>query len=381
MKRKLISLLLVLVLCLSMTVSVRATSDTDFVVDESGYLAPGELEELNSIASSIYENTGLGVFFVFTDEDPMDYYVGALIGDVTDYYVMIEGPFDWIAVMGGGGEVFEYEAKSEIRSAYDAAETYVDGVRDYLTTAANYIPVPYGRPMPIGDELENDSTAAPETTLLFDEAGLLTAAEAAALDAELDAISSKYNAEITITTVSSLGGADIDEYIEYYYDSMGFGYGSDHDGVMLLVAMDVREFRILSNGFAAKAITSGKIDSITDTITPDLSAGNYADAFSAFIEECDYNLDGHVNGFPFKFGKNILIAVIIGLVLGLIVALILKGQLKSVRKQNQANVYVKPGSMQITTSNDLFLYRNVTRTKKASNNSSGSSRNVGGGKF
>ena len=65
-------------------------------------------------------------------------------------------------------------------------------------------------------------------------------------------------------------------------------------------------------------------------------------------------------------------------VVGLIVALVLKGQLKSVRKQNQANTYVKPGSMRLTISRDIFLYSHVSRTRKANNSSSGGGRSSGG---
>ena len=66
----------------------------------------------------------------------------------------------------------------------------------------------------------------------------------------------------------------------------------------------------------------------------------------------------------------VTVLLVIGIVAGLIVAFILKGQLKSVRKQDKANVYVKPGSMQLTLQNDLFLYREVSKTKKESSNSS-----------
>ena len=75
----------------------------------------------------------------------------------------------------------------------------------------------------------------------------------------------------------------------------------------------------------------------------------------------------------------------VGLVLALIVTSVLKGQLKSVRKQDQANSYVRSGSMQVTLSRDIYLYRHVSRTKRESSNSSGSrsggSRSVGGGSF
>lgn len=219
---------------------------------------------------------------------------------------------------------------------------------------------------------------------VYDDADLLTAAEESALTARLDALSHTYNAQIVIATIAATDGTDVDTYLEAVYDTMGFGYGENHDGVLLLVCMDPREYRILSNGFAGSAIDPDDIGCIGDLIVSDLSDGNYADAFETFAEECQYYLDGHINGFPFDAGTTLLTCLIVGLIIGLIVALVLKGQLKSVRTQDRATVYVKPGSMQVTVLSDLYLYRNVTRVKKESNNSSsggGSSRSIGGGSF
>jgi uncharacterized protein len=223
--------------------------------------------------------------------------------------------------------------------------------------------------------------------LVYDEADFITDAQEAALADKLLTISKAYNAQIVVATVDTLDGGYIDGYISELYDSMGFGYGENHDGVLLLVCRNPREFRILSNGFAASAIEMGQIESITADITPYLSDGDYAGAFDEFADLCDYYLNGYLNGFPFNTGMNLLIALGIGLVAGLITASVLKGQLKSVGKQSRATVYVKNGSMQITTQNDLFLYRNVTRSEKptssssSSSGSSGSSRNVGGGSY
>ena len=109
-----------------------------------------------------------------------------------------------------------------------------------------------------------------------------------------------------------------------------------------------------------------------DGVFPDLPEGHWA--YTSVDKMVN---DGRVNGFPFKFGKNLIICLIIGIIAGLIVALVLKGQLKSVRKQNQANVYTKPGSMHLTVQNDFFLYRTVDRRQKSSNSSSGSSPSQG----
>ena len=86
-----------------------------------------------------------------------------------------------------------------------------------------------------------------------------------------------------------------------------------------------------------------------------------------------------------------LIAVAVGLIAGLITALVLKGQLKSVKRQNEANLYMKKESLALTQSGDYFMYRNLVRTERPKNNGSsgssgsfrsgGSGRIGGGGKF
>lgn len=226
------------------------------------------------------------------------------------------------------------------------------------------------------------SASAASGADVYDEADLLTSAEEAQLAEKLSDIGEQFDAQIVVMTVSS-ADSSIDTFVEDVYDSMNMGRGENRDGVLLLVCMDSREYRILSNGYAADAIGMDQIDAISEAIVSNLSDGEYADAFAAFADNCAYYLDGYLNGFPFQAGKNLVIAFIIGIVAGVVVAIVLKNQLKSVRQQKQANVYIKSGSMQLTTSRDLFLYREVSRTRKQSSNSSGSgsSRNVGGGSF
>jgi len=227
-------------------------------------------------------------------------------------------------------------------------------------------------------------SASGNTEFLYDDADLLSMSEESVLRQNLATVSDEYEAQIVIVTLSSIENGDIDFYLDYLYDTMGFGYGENYDGVLLLICMDSREYRILSNGYAGVAIDPGNIDAICDEIVSNLSDGDYAVAFNEFVDECAYYLDGYINGFPFNAGETLVISLIIGVVIGLIVVLILKGQLKTVHKQSRAHDYVKSGSMQVNVMNDIFLYRNVTRTakpKNTSSGSSGSSRSRGGGSF
>ena len=383
MKRKILTALLVLVFCLSLAVSALAAPGQGFIVDEFGVLTDSEIAQLNTLAQGIYERCGVGIFFVYTNtENLSEYNIGQLVGSMEDYFVMMENDSSWYTFKSGRGELIDETMEGALRTVYDQEDTYYGGVEEFLYAAEMCIPASSDPTEPT-DGNTAPGVASDADALVFDDAGLLSDTEEQALSEKLLDISQEYQAQIVVATISSMDDGDIDGFVEYLYDAMGFGYGENHDGVLLLVCMDPREYRILSNGMAADAISSSDIDTISDAIVSDLSDGDYVGAFDEFADQCAYYLDGHINGFPFNFGKSLIIALVIGILAGVIVAFVLKGQLKSVRKQNQANVYVKPGSMQVTVLNDFFLYRDVTRTKKESSNSSGSgsSRNTGGGSF
>ena len=373
MTRRIISALLALMLCLSFVVSVSATSARmDFVIDEFGYLTDGELAELNEFASGIYNETGVGIFFTYLQTGSVeDYDVSTIVNGLTDYVIMMENETHWYLHLGGQGRVIDLDGEDALRAVYDEAETYAEGVLAFLEAAAEYFPT-------IADT-GNEVIFVADENFIYDEADLLTDSEEAALEQKLQQISHACDAQLVVCTIASMDGGDIDSFVDYLYDSMGFGYGENHDGVLLLVCMDPREFRILSNGYAGVAIGTDEIDLLSGNIKPYLSDGQYATAFDTFADRCETDLDGYLNGYPFNFGENLLISLVIGFVVGLIVVLILKGQLKTVRKQNQANVYVRANSMQVDVRQDIFLYRNITRTRKQKDTSSGSSGSSSGG--
>lgn len=59
-----------------------------------------------------------------------------------------------------------------------------------------------------------------------------------------------------------------------------------------------------------------------------------------------------------------LISLIIGALVALIVVSVMKGQLKTVHRQYGAGSYIRPGSLQLRVSTDMFLYQHTTRTPK-----------------
>ena len=233
------------------------------------------------------------------------------------------------------------------------------------------------------------TTAACAENLVYDHADLLNDREEAKLSEMLHSVSQENNAQVVVATVAVTEGGDADDYVEHFYDSLALGYGADRDGVLMLVCMDIREYRILSNGYASAAISPDIIDRISDIIVSDLSEGEYYNAFDEFAYQTGYYLNGYRNGFPFNVFYNLVVSAAIGAVVGLVVVLILRAQLRSVHRKHLANFYIKNNSLHITTHQDTYLYRNVTRreievsssSSSGSRSRSSSGRSIGGGKF
>lgn len=219
---------------------------------------------------------------------------------------------------------------------------------------------------------------AAENSRLVDDADILSQYQEETILEKLDTLSDTYNADFVIVTVETTGRKSIDDYAEDYYAEMGFGQGEENSGLMLLLDMGERAYWIYPYGGCCDTFSESTCEDIGSQIEPYLREDEYPEAFDAFTEACEKQ-------YQFPLGQNLIICLVIGLVIALIVTGVMRSQLKTVRKQHTANQYTKPGSMRITHSTDLFLYRNVTRTRRVQSSSGGSggrSSNRGaGGRF
>lgn len=210
---------------------------------------------------------------------------------------------------------------------------------------------------------------------VVDQADLLTDAEERTLETRLENLADNYSVDVVIVTVETSYGDDNEEYAEWLYLTYGYGIGNDRDGILLLIDMDPsnRGWAIYCHGLGADAMPHNQIMKLGDAMTPDLKAGDFAAAFDLFVRRCEERLNIAINGEPFAPGMSLLISLIIGFVIALIVTGIMRSKLKSVRSQRAAANYVRQGSMHLTESYDLFLYRTVTRRARPKSSSSGSS--------
>ena len=233
------------------------------------------------------------------------------------------------------------------------------------------------------------------TTHLTDNANLLTAAEVADLEEDLSQISRRHNVDVVIVTVDSTEGKGPMEFADDHYDYGGYR----EDGILLLISMEDSDWWVSTTGYGITVVTDAGLAHMADYFVPYLSDGEFAEGFAVFAELCDEFITQAESGDPydvhnlpkdpFRFTRNLLIALVIGLAAAWIATGVKKAKLKTVREQSKADDYIAPGSMQLTHSRDLFLYTHLDRREKPKSSggssthtsSSGTTHGGGGGKF
>ena len=219
-------------------------------------------------------------------------------------------------------------------------------------------------------------SAAPR---LVDGADYLTDAEEAAILNKLDDISTRQGMDVVIVTAPTLDGKDITAFADDFYDENGY----HPDGILLLIADLEREWAISTAGYGITAFTDAGQDYLTGQFLDALSDGQYAAAFDTYAALCDgfitqakagspYDVDT-LPKTPFRAVRSLAVSLLIGFVAALIATGSMKGKLKTVHAQAAASQYVTPGSLKVTESRELFLYRQLQVHKREKEEEGGSS--------
>ena len=218
-----------------------------------------------------------------------------------------------------------------------------------------------------------------------DSAEVLTEDEDSELEASLEELSVRQSFDVIIATIDSLeseGCTSMEEYADDLYDYCQFGYGENRDGVLLLVSIGDRKWHISTCGYGITAFTDAGIQYLGEQMKPFMAEGDYAAAFRTFVQWSDTYIDAARAGRPYDVKTlprdplspmYLVLAVGIGLVLAWVVVSVMKSQLRSVAFQENAASYVREGSMNLTNSRELFLYRDVHRTERPKESSSSDS--------
>ena len=216
--------------------------------------------------------------------------------------------------------------------------------------------------------------------LVNDGEALLSYEEAAMLE---DVYAAYSDFTPVLVTTDSFGGLSAADFAGRVYDQMGYPY----DGILLLVSLAEGEWYILTNGACHDRISDWDAQEMGQILVEYIRDGDYYEAFCLFPELAARFMEASESEFggveaPVRqksYGKTIAICMAVGLLIGGITVGIMASMMKSVRPQNSAGDYVRPGSMVLTNQRDIFLYSHVTRTPKPKSSSTGGSGGSRGG--
>ena len=217
------------------------------------------------------------------------------------------------------------------------------------------------------------------SNLVNDKEGLLSDEEVLLLEQCYTTHAEKCGYTPILLTTPSFDGLSAEDYAADYYDANGYPY----DGFLYLVSLTEGEWYILTNGACHDHLPDDEALRIGDTLVTYLRDGEYYEAFVLFTELAQQEMNENKAARPSvktpNYGKTIAICMAVGLLIGGITVGIMASMMKSVRPQNSAGDYVRPGSMVLTNQRDIFLYSHVTRTPKPKSSSTGGSGGSRGG--
>ena len=256
------------------------------------------------------------------------------------------------------------------------------------------------------------SASGQTVSYVFDGAGLLLPEEISALEEQAGELALLYDIDPVILTVDSLGGIRAQDYADDYYDQSGYG----EDGILFLLALAEQEWYISTCGSLIYTLTDYGIQQLGNEVVPYLGEGRWYDGFCAYLDTLPVYLDAYESGAPVdgfadysedyyhgdqeevvyyqqESKPNFLISLLIGAAAAAVTILIMKSSMNTKRSQRTASVYMNNGTWNLTLHQDLFLYSNVTRTRKQEppkssgggssvhRSSGGRSHGGGGGRF
>ena len=430
MKRKVTALLTALLLTLTLCVPTLAWTEYGAIYDETDALGSEELSDLGQYTlPQLTEALHLDLRVdIFTNEDVSE---GTTAGDIATYVYKDSG-YGWgeekdgisltlvMEPLADGSYTLAetdwcvYAMLSETRGdgqelsglVYDAVEPYMtarawDGtdmtvsaealcqaVNAMAATAADYLsadfPTEAQQPETVqsGEAPELGSTGM---NYVFDLRGMLSDGEREELEDRAEDIALRRSCGIYTLFVEDFTayGYGDDPYTALYqiYHAEGLGVGEDRNGVIIMLSMKERDYAMFVYGeWAEYAFDRYGEKQLEDRFLDKFSGGDWYAGVSSYLAACDEFLTLAEAGKPVRSSPlpAIGIAVTVSCLIAFLVCMILKGQMKSVRKGVDANVYTTAGGgLKLTDSYDHYTHTTETR-RKIESDSGGGGRSSGG---
>ncbi|MBR4163066.1 MAG: TPM domain-containing protein, partial [Solobacterium sp.] len=138
------------------------------------------------------------------------------------------------------------------------------------------------------------------TAYVKDECELLTQAETEELDAYASEVADKYNCGVYVRVFNDMGSyTDIESFAESVYTEESLGLGEGQNGVMLILIISGKDYDIFVYGDEASAVfTDDAKNQMADAVVSDITNDDFYNAFKAFIDIAEEDLEAKANEEP-----------------------------------------------------------------------------------
>lgn len=200
-------------------------------------------------------------------------------------------------------------------------------------------------------------------------------------------ISEKYNIGVQIIIIPDFldysYSYDIQAFSEEIIDGYRLEKANEGNTLLLVMSMAERDYDICASGIQSNEIfTTFAQDLLENAMLPHFKDNNWADGFTAYLDECDYILECAANGEIFtRAPRNKKAEIIIALIIGLLIGLIARACVKSsynnqVKQEPAASNYIIDDSFKLAEKSDVYTH--TTSSSRYSPRSSSSSHSRGG---
>lgn len=222
---------------------------------------------------------------------------------------------------------------------------------------------------------------------IVDNAGYLTDVQLEELSEKLEEIRENYNFDAAIYTEKVMYGYDAESTSDDIFDYNGYGAGENRDGMILYISANPRKYHFSTHGSGETLFNDNGLAYLEKKVLPALREDDYYTAMKLYAEYSEELLETAKQGKPFnkkQYSMQYILCVIGGaLILPLLIAYFMTqaklSKMKTAVKQDYASNYMKPGSMKLAASRDLFLYSTVIKTEKPKSNSGSGSHTSSSG--
>lgn len=370
------------------------------VLDEYGLLSDTEVAQLNAMAPAIESTYGVAPFYVT---------VRSLQGlsnatDYTDEYTAAYG-LDGIANNGCIVFLVCLDAGLYSLTSYgECADTFDETTLEYLSTDL----FPYlGRgdwagagetffgdvsQTLAGGKANATSDVAYNGTYVTDAYGLFSDTQRATLEAKATELAQKYQMGVYLLIVDKMDGlnnptsAQRTNFATSFYRANDLGLGSGKDGVMLVIAVDSRDYVTIAYGQGSYSFSDEGISYMESAVTDELGSNDWYAGCEAYYDKIGEQLEYYdAKGEPWTEPDLLSLALKILAILG-IPFVSARAKVKSeedamhtAREKTEASNYLIPGSFVLTEKTDSFSYTSHTVIPIPQHESSGGGG--GGGSF